>query len=261
MLYRREGFPGEDELVLSTVTKVLPHVVFVNLDEYDKGGLIHISEIAPGRIRNIREYVELGKKVVCKVLRVDQQQGHIDLSLRRVSEIERKGKLEEIKQEQKAEKVIELIAKDLKKKTQEIYDAITAKVFEHYSFVHKFFKDIATKGINTGEFIADKELAQMIHTAVVERFKPPKVNIKGQFTLHCFAPNGVQVIKDALLNAQKKIKKAVVSLHYVGGGKYKLTIEAESYKDAEQTLTQVSELVTSAVNSHQGDAAFVREGE
>ena len=52
-----------------------------------------------------------------------------------------------------------------------------------------------------------------------------------------------------------------MSLHYVGGGKYKLTIEAESYKDAEQTLTQVSELVTSAVNSHQGDAAFVREGE
>ena len=54
MLYRRENYPAEDELVLCTVTKVLNHAVFVNLDEYDKGGLIHISEVAPGRIRNIR---------------------------------------------------------------------------------------------------------------------------------------------------------------------------------------------------------------
>src|SRR3989338_10823554 len=129
MLYRREGYPGEDELVLCTVTKVLGHAVFVNLDEYDKGGLVHISEIAPGRIRNIREYVELSKKIVCKVLRIDSERGHIDLSLRRVSEIEKKNKLEEIKQEQKAEKVIEMVSKAAGRKMDEVYEIITSKAF------------------------------------------------------------------------------------------------------------------------------------
>lgn len=261
MLYRREGFPAEDELVLSTVTKVLPHVVFVNLDEYDKGGLIHISEVAPGRIRNIREYVELGKKIVCKVLRVDQQQGHIDLSLRRVSEIEKKAKLEEIKQEQKAEKVIEQAARELKNKTQDIYEIITAKVFENYSFVYLFFKDIAVGIIKAEKYIADKKLAELIQSIVEERFKPQKVHIKGYFTLHCYAPDGMQVIKDALSGAQKKAKSAALLFFYIGGGKYKMTIEAENYKDAEHMVEQATEFVTSTLAAHDGEAQFVREAQ
>lgn len=261
MLYRRDGFPTEDELVLSTVTKVLPHVVFVNLDEYDKGGLIHISEVAPGRIRNIREYVELGKKVVCKVLRIDQQQGHIDLSLRRVSEMERKSKLEEIKQEQKAEKVIEQAARELKSKTQEIYEVITGKVFEHYSFVYLFFKDIAVGAIKSEKYIADKKLAELIQGIVEERFKPQQVHIKGYFTMHCYAPDGVQVIKDALSGAQKRAKKAMLSFGYIGGGKYKMKIEAENYKDAEQTVEGITEFITSTLAAHDGDAQFVRDAQ
>ena len=98
MLYRRKGFPEEDELVLCTVTKIFPHSVFCNLDEFGRTGVIHISEIAPGRIRNIRNYVRHGKKVICKVLRTDKQKGHIDLSLRRVNEGQRRGKKNEIKQ-------------------------------------------------------------------------------------------------------------------------------------------------------------------
>ena len=73
MLYKKQGFPEEDELVLCTVNNVQHNSVFVDLDEYNKRGLIHISEIAPGRIRNIRDYVVEGKKIVCKILRIDQE--------------------------------------------------------------------------------------------------------------------------------------------------------------------------------------------
>ncbi len=262
MLYRREGFPEEDELVLCTVTKILGHAVFVNLDEYEKGGLVHISEIAAGRIRNIREYVEVNKKIVCKVLRVDTEKGHIDLSLRRVSEMEKKKKLEDIKQEQKAEKVIEIIAKELGKKAQEIYDAVTNKVFESYPFVHLFFKDAASGNANVADFISDSKLAKVLQEHVQERFKAAKVEIKGIFTLQSFAPNGVEVIKDALIAARKKItKKADVSVLYAGGGKYKAKIEAESYKEAEQALKQLEEFIIKEVKSNEGEASFAREEE
>ena len=97
MLLQKEGFPEEDEFVLCTVNNVHYHSVFVKLDEYGKTGLIHISEIAPGRIRNIRDYVIEGKKVVCKILKVDAKTGHIDLSLRRVNENQKKIKINEIK--------------------------------------------------------------------------------------------------------------------------------------------------------------------
>jgi len=260
MLYRREGFPGEDELVLCTVTKVLPHVVFVNIDEYDKGGLVHISEIAPGRIRNIREYVELGKKIVCKVLRVDEQKGHIDLSLRRVSEIERKKKLEEIKQEQKAEKIVEMVAQQSKRKVNEVYETLTSKVFERYPFVHLFFREVASGQVQASQFIADNELAQIFQGVISDRFKPAKVSIKGTFSIKSFAPNGVAVVKSAFEAGQKKAKKtAVISLVYIGGGKYKIVVEAENYKDAEQTLKAVEDCVTTSILEQNGEVQFVRE--
>ena len=112
MLYRREGIPEDEEIILCKVTKLFPNSVFVDILEYPgKQGMIHISEISPGRIRNIRDFVVEGKKVVCKVLGVNKERGHIDLSLRRVNENQKRIKINEIKQEQIAEKIVEMIAK------------------------------------------------------------------------------------------------------------------------------------------------------
>ena len=51
MLYKKQGMPDEDEIVLCTVTAVHHHSVFAKLDDYGKTGMIHISEVSPGRIR------------------------------------------------------------------------------------------------------------------------------------------------------------------------------------------------------------------
>jgi len=93
MFYKKKGLPEEGEYILCTVKKILFHSVFVSLDEYEhKEGMVHISEVSPGRIRNIRDYVKEGKKLICKVLRVKHDRGQVDLSLRRVSVSMRKKK-------------------------------------------------------------------------------------------------------------------------------------------------------------------------
>ena len=148
MLYRREGMPEEDELVLCTVTNVQHHSVFAKLDEFGKTGMIHISEVSPGRIRNIRDYVVEGKKIICKVLRIDKVKGHIDLSLRRVNEGQKKKKLSEIKQEQKAEKIIEGVSKKLNKDIEEVYDEVAKNVFEKYTYIHECFNEIVKDEVN-----------------------------------------------------------------------------------------------------------------
>lgn len=114
MFFKRESLPEEGDLVLCTVKKILFHSVFVSIDEYKElEGMVHISEVAPGRIRNLRDYIRENKQIVCKVLRIDRQKGHIDLSLRRVNPSARSKKLNEYKQEEKAEKILEQVAKGL----------------------------------------------------------------------------------------------------------------------------------------------------
>src|SRR3989338_2593648 len=107
MFYKKKGLPEENSIVLCTVKKILFHSIFVELDEYEhQEGMIHISEIAPGRIRNIRDYVIEGKKLVVQVLRVDKERRQVDLSLRRVPLSLRNKKNEEYKEEIKPVEVV-----------------------------------------------------------------------------------------------------------------------------------------------------------
>ena len=86
----------EDDVVLCTVKKIQKTTVFVDV-EGDGEGSIVMSEIAAGRIRNLREYVTPNKKIVCKVLRFIN--GHPQLSLRRVTAGERDTVLNRHKKE------------------------------------------------------------------------------------------------------------------------------------------------------------------
>ncbi|MEM3401878.1 MAG: S1 RNA-binding domain-containing protein, partial [Candidatus Hadarchaeales archaeon] len=122
MVRRRAEWPSAGELVLCTVTKIFPQGAFVSLDEYGgKEGMVHISEVASGWIKNIRDHIKEGQKVVCKVLFSDPERRSVDLSIRRVKDSERRWKVERLKLEQRAEKLLELVAQKLGKTLDEAY--------------------------------------------------------------------------------------------------------------------------------------------
>ena len=86
----RPEWPERRELVLATVKNVENYGAYVTLEEYgDKRGFLHRNEISTSWVRNIRNHVREGQKLVLKVLRVDPNKGHIDLSKKRVSKRER----------------------------------------------------------------------------------------------------------------------------------------------------------------------------
>src|SRR5438046_9534156 len=108
---RGYDWPDEGDLVVWTVTNVKNVGAFVTLDEYEaKEGFIHIAEVSSGWIKYIRDYIREGQKVVSKVLKVDKEKGHIDLSLKAVNEHQRREKIQEWKNEQKAENLFAIVA-------------------------------------------------------------------------------------------------------------------------------------------------------
>jgi len=233
VLLKKEGFPEEDELVLCTVTAVQFHSVFVRLDEYNnRSGLIHISEIAPGRIRNIRDYVVEGKKVVCKVLRIDKEKGHIDLSLRRVNAAQKKNKLNQIKQEQLSEKIVEIVAKENKQDKAKLYDAVSQKLLEKYPSLFDAFEDVVRENLDLSKFL-DEKIAKKLTEAITQRIKPPEVEIGGELMLSSHEPNGVELIKEAL--KQITVTDGPV-IKYKGTGIYSIWVKSEDYKSAEKIL-------------------------
>lgn len=258
MLVLKTGFPEETETVLCTVTKIHYHSVFVKLDEYNnQSGMIHISEISPGRIRNLNDYVQEGKKIVCKVLRINRERGHIDLSLRRVSQVQRRTKVDSLKQEQKAEKIIEFVAKNNKMETMELFNAIKDKVFSQFDSVHECFQAIVDNEFSIKELGLSPKLSKSLEELIRLRIKPPKVEIKGELVLESFLPDGLAVVKECLESVLSKHKN--MEIFYLGGGRYSFRITTGDFKSAEKILKEATEYMEDFMEKHDSMFSFTRE--
>ncbi|WOV86398.1 S1 domain-containing post-transcriptional regulator GSP13 [Sporosarcina oncorhynchi] len=67
------------------VTGIQPYGAFIALDD-ETQGLVHISEITYGFVRDINDYLTVGDEVQVKVLEVDEGAGKISLSIRALQE-------------------------------------------------------------------------------------------------------------------------------------------------------------------------------
>jgi general stress protein 13 len=67
------------------VTGIQPYGAFVALDDQTQG-LVHISEIKHGFVKDINEFLKVGDEVNVKVLTVDEEKGKISLSIRATEE-------------------------------------------------------------------------------------------------------------------------------------------------------------------------------
>ncbi|RNF39276.1 S1 domain-containing post-transcriptional regulator GSP13 [Planococcus salinus] len=73
------------DTVSGKVTGIQPYGAFVALDEQTQG-LVHISEITHGYVKEVSEYLAVGQEVDVKVLEVDEKSKKISLSIRALQE-------------------------------------------------------------------------------------------------------------------------------------------------------------------------------
>ncbi len=214
----------EGDLVLCTVDRIVGTVVFVRipLDGKEIEGNIVLSEIAPGRIRNLRDYVVPKKKIVCKVLRI--KSGNIDLSLRRVSQKERKEILEREQQEKSYTSILKGI---LKEKAEEAIE----KISKEENLV-SFLEDSKINPEKLEKVIGKENAKKIIE--ILNTQKEKKTIIKKEIHLTTIKPNGISLIKKIL-----EIFKGV-NVKYISAGRY--SVETES-NDAKTTDKRIRDLI------------------
>ena len=71
------------KIIRGTVSGIESYGVFVSCDDYYTG-LIHISEISHGFVKNITDYVKIGDVIFVEVLDVDEELGHLKLSIKNI---------------------------------------------------------------------------------------------------------------------------------------------------------------------------------
>ena len=258
---REKEYPDEGELVVGTVVEVQNFGAMVSLDEYaGKQGFIHISEVATGWIKRIRNFIRERQKVVCKVLAVDKNKKHIDLSLKRVNEHQRREKIQEWKNNQKGKKLFEMVAQGLGKPVEECYNEFGDALSKTYGSMFAAFEECAYD-VNT--FKKDGfsgEWLKTFESVAKDSIVVPFVEIKGMLNLFAWGPDGIDYIRTALDIADKsEYEDVTIKLSYIGAPRYMITVKAPDYKVAEDQMKKAVEKAAVYLKKHNGKCEFQRE--
>jgi translation initiation factor 2 subunit 1 len=256
------GWPEPGELVVGRVDEIEDFGVFVDLQEYrDKRGLCHISEVASGWIKNVRDHVNEGQTVVAKVLDVDESAQQIDLSIKDVNDHQRKETIQEWKNEQKADNWMLLaFGEDI---SDEQYAAIANELLAAFGSMYDGFEQAAIHGEDALDDtdLDDDEVGAVVETAR-ENVSVPYVNVTGYVTLACPTGDGVDVIQEALKAAEGngEIPEEVeLEVTYVGSPEYRIKVRAPDYKTAEAELERSADRATGVVDEAGGRADYHRD--
>jgi len=249
-------WPERGELVIGTIVRVNPFSAFVSLEEYEKKeGMIHISEVAGKWVRDIRDFVKVGQKVVALVMNVDREKGHISLSLKRVRRYDSEEKMREYKREIKAEKMLAQVARKLNMNLNDVYNNIGFKLQDIFGETFKAFQMSLTpqgydlllrKGI-------PEEWAKVIKTVAEEQMEVKEVAIKGTIELKCYKSDGVEIIKKILKDAKEKYE---LDIKYISAPRYSVALRTKDAKAGEKKIKEASEEIIKNIKKFEGEGNF-----
>ncbi|XVH30712.1 translation initiation factor IF-2 subunit alpha [Haloferacaceae archaeon DSL9] len=256
------GWPQKGDLVVGKVDEIADFGVFIDLEEYEnKRGLVHISEVASGWIKNVRDHVREGQTVVAKVLDVNESSQQIDLSIKDVNEHQRKEKIQEWKNEQKADNWMLLaFSEDV---SDEQYGSVANALLAKFETLYDGFEQAAIHGAEALEDtdLEDDEIDALVETAR-ENVSVPYVNVTGYIDLTCTEPDGVDAIKEALQAAEGNgdvPDEVELSVSYVGSPEYRIKVRAPDYKTAEDQLEASAQRARTTIEGIGGKSVFHRE--
>ncbi len=252
-------WPSEGELVICNVKTVKDFGSFLELEEYGKKeGFVHISEISSGWVKRIQDHIQEGEKRVCKVLRIDKDKGHIDLSLKQVNEHQKREKLQAWKNQKKADQLLRIVADRYGKDLEECYDEFGFELSDHFGSLYKSFEkcsadpDILEKEGFEGEWI------EYFVDVAKENISPPYVSITGFVEISSTNPDGVEDIKYSL-SAFEGTEDSKVEISYVAAPKYRVEIQSKDYKKAEELFEEQAKKAVDKIRERGGEGEFYRK--
>jgi translation initiation factor 2 subunit 1 len=260
MVKNKSAFPQPGELVICKIKNVQKGYVQVSLEDYaglknenNAQGMVHISELSNRWVKNINSIVSIGQKVVLTVLRVNEDRGYVDLSLRRVNKAQRQTKMNEWKYATKLEGLLKFFAEQHNLSIEELFEKVLFNIIDKYGDLRTAFEDIKEEGIeelnNVEDLDISDELRDDLFNLITNNITISKINLNLEFEIRTKAGDGIQKIKDAIRGATKirKPKGIEIDFSYIGAPVYRCEIEAKDYQSAEKHLGKIREKIESII--------------
>jgi translation initiation factor 2 subunit 1 len=198
---------------------------------------------------------------VLKVLKVDPEKQHVNLSLRRVTEREKRERLLQLKRDRRGERLFKMAAKRLGVDQGEAIEQVGNLLEDRFGSLYAGFEHAAMNGEEAlTQANIPSDWAVVLAEIAESRIRIPRKKVRGTLELTCNRPNGVEVLKNAFKKAEnvEKTENADIHIYVLGSPRYSIEVSANSYKEAETLLEHAVEAAIETVEASDGVGVFTR---
>ncbi len=228
----------KDDFVIVRIARVTHYGAFGELEEYPGWQcFIHISEVAPHWVKNIRNYVREGQVKIVKVLRVYPDKKSCDGSLKRVTPAMAKRKMEEVKRNKRGTYLLEIASKEIGKSPDEIKNIL----LEHYGDLYTVFEIAAIEGKEGIDAPISEEWKEVIERVARKYVELPRKTVRKVVHIVVPGPYGARTIRERFSSIKVDEHNTSVNFFYDGSPRYVVEVTSYDYKVAERVLSKILE--------------------
>jgi translation initiation factor 2 subunit 1 len=199
----------------------------------------------------------------------------VDMSIRRVSDNQRRAKLAFYKQEARSGGIAKAVGEKFKLNEEEIKTQINQPLKEKFTNISSALIESREGGaqllIDAG---VPEDIAKELQMMAVKELEPPSVTLVGILDLTVYEPSGIDVVKEAFekvlaLNKSPPEKKTdkdeekpetgIMELCSISAPKYRVVINAPEWKEAEDTWKSITDTIEETIRPYRSQFSFSRE--
>ena len=248
-------------MLICVVSSVKENGAYLDLESYDgKTGFVFIGEVASGWVKNISAHLREGQRVVAKAIQVRKDKQRIELSIKSVSEERRRDTLQAWKNRQRAGQLMRVAAERVgwdEEKTAAICDEMR----EIFGTLFGALEECAISDMALSDAGFTGDWIPVVTELAVENIVPPFVEIRGEFDIQVWGPEGVNAIREALIAAEacdENLEEVTITCHYDGAPHYRVDIRAPDYQAAESVWEAAQKAASESMASVEGSIAAER---
>lgn len=241
--------PGD--LVVVKVKEISENSALVEILDYNLEGIIHISEIATTWVKDIRKHLKENEITVCQVL-LSRGGNYIDLSLKRVNESLRKEKLEEWKENKKAERFVEIISKEAGMSLKDVNKNIIERFKEKYGSAFAGF-EMSLKDPEEIKNLIGEKYFEIVKKIAEKHIRLKTYEIKEIINLHFTDSKGIMHIKNAFDISGIDKDNTEVEISYVSSPKYNLMVRGKNIKKCKEIMNKIVEKISDYAEKNGGE--------
>ena len=163
---------------------------------------------------------------------------------------------------QKSTKIFEMFAERLEQPVDKCLKDFGNDLIKKYGNLYNAFEECAydRDTLKNDGFTGD--WLKTFDDISKENITIPFVTIKGLLTITTWAHDGINHIRDALIQVEESEYEDVeIKVKYIGAPRYLVTVRAPDYKVAEEQMKKAVTRVTECIEKHDGESNFTREVE